>query len=133
MTQIYSRGLVERILSDRKLLISLPKGGSIEGPNFGVFEVGQEVAFTLDSSGLQIRTLMPVELAAFYESVEDNELMFLSLQESNYGSLRDYTGERPIVEINTDLGLPEFGDRDLLWENHPDDRDLHPDPDGTPC
>lgn len=128
----FKTGLVSRV-EGNFILLDLPKGGSIRAPNMGAFDIGDEVAFTLDSTGKRVVLVMPKEMAEFYKSVGENELLQLSLKEDQHASILlvdDNTDHGPAVAIDVDSGGGELGEIDFGWADYPGDEHLHADTNG---
>ncbi len=129
-----NRGLISKIVDDgRTVIIDLPKGGSIRAPNMGAFEVGDEVAFTLDATERRVVVVMPIEMANWYKAMGENELIQLSLKEDQRGTIL-YIDNDPdnghAIEIPADCSGRESGEVDSGGGDYPIDEHLYADSDG---
>jgi hypothetical protein len=129
-----NRGLISKIVDDgRTVVIDLPKGGSIRAPNMGAFEIGDEVAFTLDATGRRVVTVMPIEMANWYKAMGENELLQLSLKEDQRGTIL-YIDDDPdngqVIEIPADCSGREPGETDSGGGDNLVDEHLYADSDG---
>jgi hypothetical protein len=129
-----NRGLVSKITdSGRTVVIDLPKGGSIRAPNMGAFEIGDEVAFTLDASGRRVVTVMPIEMANWYKAMGENKIMQLSLKEDQHGTIL-YLYNDPdngqVIEVSADLSRGKTGESDPYWGDNCGNEHLYDHTDG---
>lgn len=129
----FKTGLVSRV-DGNFLILDLPKGGSIRAPNMGAFEIGEEVAFTMDATGKRVVLVMPKEMAEFYKSVGENELLQLSLKEDQNADIiliNDDSDNGPVAEIDADCRRREFGEVDFGWADYFGDEHIHENTDGS--
>jgi hypothetical protein len=68
-------GIVRRISKDRTTItIALPRGGTFEAKNAG-FEIGDEVAFLLDSASQRVVKVIPKDVADARMAIAQNETL----------------------------------------------------------
>lgn len=128
----WQRGVVRRVLGPH-IELALPSGGLLKAPNRG-FEIGEEIAFTIDETSGKIKLTIPADIAEFRKmiSAEPDETTEVAQTEDEeeettyeewevtYGEY-EYFGNRQKHAIDPHQGRDEDRDFAECWEDHGDD------------
>lgn len=136
----WQRGIVHRILGPH-IELALPSGGLFKAPNRG-FELGEEVAFTIDMTSGKIRLILPADVAEIRNmiNIEPDEITGVAQTEDEgndddeFQEVPDgeyeYLGNRQKHEVLAHQGSEEDREFVRLWEDHGDDDSEDPDEPG---